>query len=200
MASKKEEGRETHIYPSSSSGNYAKADYAFADNANVIANPHICGAMFQVVWSEVEKEKGVCDWSQLDQWMAPWLAGNKKVAIRILWSTSGYWPKPHYKTPTPNWVWQEGAKFAFHAPSGTEIPLIWDPVYEKHAWRFLEQLATRYDNNHGLLFVDVTPGAETNPYRFGTINRRNPEFKEEFEQVEASNGRSYSELPQANSM
>ena len=172
---------------------YAKADYAYADNANVINNPHIVGAMFQVIWSEVERENGVCDWSQLDQWIEPWLEGNKRVAIRIMWSTSGYWPKPYYKTPTPNWVWQEGAKFAFHEPSRTEIPLIWDPIYQEYAWRFMEQFAARYDNNPNLLFVDLTPGAETNPYRFGTINRRNPEFREEFEEIKASDGRSYSE-------
>jgi len=172
---------------------YAKADYAFADNTNVIDNPHIIGAFFQVIWSEVEKENGVCDWSQLDQWIKPWLEGNKRIAIRIMWSTSGYWPKPYYKTPTPNWVWQKGAKFAFHEPSGTEIPLIWDPIYEKYAWRFLEQFAARYDDNPNLLFVDVTPGAETNPYRFGTINRRYPEFKEEFIKAKTSDGRSYTE-------
>lgn len=172
---------------------YAKADFAFADNKAVIANPNICGALFQVIWSEVEKENGKCDWSQVDQWIAPWLKAGKKVAIRIMWSTSGYWPKPYYKTPTPKWVWREGAMFAFHKPSGTEIPLIWDPVYQKFAWRFLEQFAARYGENPGLLFVDVTPGAETNPYRFGTINRLTPEFKDQFETIKTSDGRSYNE-------
>ena len=172
---------------------YAKADFAFAESKGVIANPYIRGALFQVIWSEVEREKGQCDWSQLDQWMAPWLKAGKKAAIRILWSTSGYWPKPYYKTPTPKWVWKEGAVFAFHQPSGTEIPLIWDPIYEKYAWRFLEQLAARYDGNPGILFVDVTPGAETNPYRFGTIGRSSPEFKDEFEKIKASDGRAYNE-------
>jgi hypothetical protein len=172
---------------------YAKADYAFADNKEVIANPHICGALFQVIWSEVEKENGKCDWSQVDQWLQPWLKAGKKVAIRIMWSTSGNWPKPYYKTPTPRWVWAEGAKFAFHKQSGTEMPLIWDPIYKKYAWRFLEQFAARYDDNPNLLFVDVTPGAETNPYRFMTINRATPEFKEEFLKIKTSDGRTYNE-------
>ena len=141
----------------------------------------------------MEKENGKCDWSQVDQWIEPWLKAGKKVAIRIMWSTSGYWPKPYYKTPTPKWVWREGAKFALHKPSGTEIPLIWDPIYQKFAWRFLEQFAARYGENPGLLFVDVTPGAETNPYRFGTINRLNPEFKDQFEKIKTSDGRSYNE-------
>ena len=172
---------------------YAKADFAFADNQAVIANPHIYGALFQVIWSEVEKENGKCDWSQVDQWLQPWFKAGKKAAIRIMWSTSGNWPKPYYKTPTPRWVWAEGAKFAFHKQSGTEMPLIWDPIYKKFAWRFLEQFAARYDDNPNLLFVDVTPGAETNPYRFATINRANPEFKEEFLKIKTSDGRTYDE-------
>ncbi|TAN36798.1 MAG: hypothetical protein EPN23_08305 [Verrucomicrobia bacterium] len=172
---------------------YAKADYALADNQAVLANPHITGALFQVIWGEVEKENGVCDWRQVDQWIAPWLKAGKKVALRVLWSTSGYWPKPYYKTPTPVWVWQAGAKFALHKPSGTEIPLIWDPVYKRYAWRFLEQCAARYDGNASLLFVDVTPGAETNPYRFGTIDRLNPEFKTQFAKIKTSDGRTYSD-------
>ena len=172
---------------------YAKADYAFAENQSVIANPHIIGALFQVIWSEVEKKDGKCEWREVDQWLKPWLDAGKKVAIRVMWSTSGAWPRPYYKTPTPKWVWQKGAVFAFHERTGTEIPLIWDPIYRKYAWRFLEQFASRYGDNPNLLFVDVTPGAETNPYRFGTINRTDPGFKDAYERIKTSDGRSYTE-------
>ena len=108
-----------------------------------------------------------------------------------MWSTSGNWPKPYYKTPTPAWVWQP--KYAFHQQSGTEMPLIWDPIYQKYAWRFMEELAARYDGNPNILFVDVTPGAETNPYRFMTIHRATPNFKDEFLKIKASDGRTYDE-------
>ena len=172
---------------------YAKADYAFADNAAVIANPYIGGALFQVIWSEVEKQDGVYDWSAVDRWIEPWLQAGKHVAIRLMWSTSGYWPRPYYKTPTPAWVWEKGAVFAFHPASGTQIPLIWDPIYKQYAWRFMEAFAARYAGNPRLLFVDVTPGAETNPYRFGTINRNDPGFKDSFEKIKASDGRAYTE-------
>ncbi len=170
---------------------YAKADYAFADNAAVIANPHVCGALFQVIWSEVEKEKGKPDWSELDRWMGPWLKAGKKTAVRIMWCTSGNWPKPYYKTPTPQWVWREGAKFVLHAPSGTEIPLPWDPIYKENAWRFLEAFAARYDANPGILFLDVTPGAETNPYRFGTLAKTDPGFRDAYARARSSDGRAY---------
>lgn len=172
---------------------YAKADYATADNSRVIANPAICGALFQIIWSEVEKKDGQCDWSEVDRWIAPWVKGGKKFALRVMWSTSGYWPKPYYHTPTPAWVWARGARHIDHPASQTEIPLIWDPVYRKYATRFLEQLAARYGDNPALLFVDVTPGAETNPYRFGTINRVDPGFKIAFENAAASDGRTYSD-------
>ena len=172
---------------------YAKADFASAENTAVIANPHIVGALFQVIWSEVEREKGRPDWSELDRWIAPWLEAGKSVAIRIMWCTSGNWPKPYYKTPTPQWVWSEGAKFALHEPSGTEIPLFLDPVYKRCAWRFLEQFAARYDGRPQILFVDVTPGAETNPYRFGTIARTDPGFRDRYAATASSDGRVYGE-------
>lgn len=172
---------------------YAKADYALADNTAVIANPYICGALFQVIWSEVEKEEGRCDWSQVDAWIKPWIDAKKSVAIRIMWVTSGAWPKPYYKVPTPRWVWAKGAKFAFLPATGTEIPLCWDPIYKQCAWRFLQQFAARYGDNPRVLFVDVTPGAETNPYRFGLANPANLAFKDTYAQVKASDGRPYSE-------
>jgi hypothetical protein len=172
---------------------YAKADFAHADNAAVIANPSICGALFQVIWSEVEKEDGKCDWGDVDRWIKPWLDARKSVAIRIMWVTSGAWPKPYYKTPTPKWVWEKGAKFAFLEATRTEIPLVWDPIYKKYAWRFLEAFAARYGDHPRLLFVDVTPGAETNPYRFGLNNPSNLAFKDAYAQMKASDGRSYSE-------
>ena len=172
---------------------YAKADYAHADNTAVIANPHLIGGFFQVIWSEVEKEDGKCDWSELDRWIKPWLDAGKSVAIRIMWVTSGAWPKPYYKVPTPQWVWSKGAKFAFLEATGTEIPLVWDPIYQRYAWRFLEQFAARYGENPQLLFVDVTPGAETNPYRFGISNPANLAFKDSYAQVKASDGRAYTE-------
>ncbi|MCB1121554.1 MAG: hypothetical protein KJT03_08400, partial [Verrucomicrobiae bacterium] len=90
-------------------------------------------------------------------------------------------------------VWKAGARSAFHEPSGTEIPLIWDPVYQRHAFNFLRHVQEKYGDNPHILFLDVTPGAETNPYRFGTIDRRNPEFRETFLQVVASDGKPYSD-------
>lgn len=172
---------------------YAKAEYAEpAMAAPAVANPHISGALFQVIWSEVETADGVCDWSALDRWIQPWLDAGKDVAVRLMWSTSGYWRFDYYKHPTPSWVWDKGAKYAYHAASETEIPLIWDPIYQHYAWRFMQAFNKRYGDNPHLIFVDVTPGAETNPYRFGTIARVDPGFKDLYAATAASDGRTYS--------
>lgn len=170
---------------------YAKGNYA--TNTEAIKNPHIVGAFFQIIWSEVEQEPGKCDWSQVDRWIAPWLAAGKKVALRVMWSTSGYWTFDYYKHPTPQWVWADGAKFAYHALSKTEIPLIWDPLYRKHAIAFMRAVNEKYGAHPGVLFIDLTPGAETNPYRFGTINRTDPGFKQAYLRTAASDGRTYSQ-------
>jgi hypothetical protein len=70
--------------------------------------------------------------------------------------------------------------------------LIWDPVYRQCATHFLEAVARKFDGDPNILFIDVTPGAETNPYRFRRINVQEPDFRQRFAQTAASDGRKYS--------
>jgi len=170
---------------------YAKAD--FATDVSPIQNPSISGAFFQVIWSEIEKTDGQYDWTAVDSWIKPWKDAGKNVALRIMWSTSGYWPPVYYKHPTPQWVWEKGAKFAYHDLSQTEIPLIWDPIYKKYAFRFLREISRKFENDNSILFFDVTPGAETNPYRSGTIDTRDPSFSAKFTSAASSDNKTFSE-------
>ena len=169
------------------------ASYGYDSNNEVLDNPYIIGGLYSIHWSKIEPQKGKYDWTEIDQFIEQWTQANKKVALRIMWSSSGYWKDPAAATPTPQWVWKAGAKYVYHEPSKTEIPLFWDPIYRKYAMEFQQAIHERYGNNPNILFIDVTPGAETNPYRFGTINRRNPEFKSIYEQTPASDGRTYSD-------
>ena len=169
------------------------ASYESSEDDLVKKNPYIIGAVRTIKWANIEKKDGVYDWSSIDQFIASWAKYKKKVVLRMQWVTSGYWKDPMSKTPTPEWVWENGAKYAFHAPSQTEIPLFWDPIYQHYALRFLSKIAERYDNNPNILFIDITPGAETNPYRFRSINKKDPDFKKVFMNIESSNGCKYSE-------
>jgi hypothetical protein len=165
--------------------------YTFRDNVEAVRNPHIVGPFFQLYWSEIETAPGKYDWTAWDARLKPWLAAGKKYALRIMWCSSGNWPHPAAKTPTPQWVWEAGARQATFPLNGTEIPLIWDPVYQKHARRFMAEIARKFGDDPRLLFIDVTPGAETNPYRFRVFNAWRPEFREEYANVAASDGRKY---------
>ncbi|HEY6168678.1 MAG TPA: hypothetical protein VI454_11605, partial [Verrucomicrobiae bacterium] len=167
--------------------------YTFRDNTGAVNNPHILGPLFQLYWSEIEKKPGEFDWREWDRRLEPWLKAGKKFALRIMWCSSGNWPHPASRTPTPQWVWDAGAKHATYELNGTEIPLFWDPIYKRHARRFMEEVARKFDADERLLFVDVTPGAETNPYRFRVFNAWRPQFKEEYARVPASDGRTYSD-------
>ncbi|MBM3335479.1 dienelactone hydrolase family protein, partial [Candidatus Sumerlaeota bacterium] len=174
-------------------GIFFYAKHGYQDNTAPIANPHVVGAWIQFYWSEIESEEGRFDWRRLDARMKPWLDAGKKVALRIYWIGSGYWQDPAARRPTPQWVWDKGAKMVLHGPSGTEIPLPWDPIYRKCAFRFLQEIARKYDTNPDILFFDMTPGAETNPYRYVAFNQRTPEFREQYAAAVASNGRKYSD-------
>jgi hypothetical protein len=170
---------------------YGKADYA--TDISAIKNPSITGGFFQIIWSEIEKSDGQYDWTAVDAWIAPWKKAGKNVALRIMWSTSGYWPYEYYKHPTPQWVWGKGAKYVYHDLSQTEIPLIWDPVYKKYAFRFLREASRKFSNDKTILFFDVTPGAETNPYRFATIDEKDPAFRDKYLSTSSSDGKTFSE-------
>lgn len=168
------------------------ASYEQRDNPAPAANPHLLGALFTIYWSDVEPREGVFDWDALYRRIDPWIKAGKKIALRIMWSSSGNWPEPAAKHPTPQFVLDAGAVTVHSISSKTDIPLFWDPLYRKHAARFLAEVARKFDGRPDVLFVDVTPGAETNPYRFRRINVNEPEFKQRFSEAAASDGRKYS--------
>jgi hypothetical protein len=174
------------------SGPLFYGNYGSKVTSNVLANPSIKGGLYQLYWSQIETAQGKYDWSKIDAAIATWKAAGKGVALRIMWSSSGYWPDPAAKTPTPKWVFTAGARYALHKPSGTEVPLFWDPIYQKYAHQFIAALSARYDSNPTVMFIDATPGAETNPYRMGTIDDNDPTFRDTFLKTAASDGSKYS--------
>lgn len=158
----------------------------------ITGNPKVAGGFYAFYWRELEPTRGNYDWSRLDAAIAEWKAVGKGLALRIVWSSSGYWGNEYSKTPTPQWVLDAGAKVAYHSASGTQVPLFWDPIYLEHAHAFLDAVGARYDGNPDVFFVDATPGAETNPFR-GSIAKKDPTFTSTFSNAAASNGVKYSD-------
>jgi acetyl esterase/lipase len=178
--------------PSQPTGLLFFASYPERDNVAATANPHIIGALHTLYWSNVEPADGTYDWEDIDRRIGRWTEAGKKVALRIMWSSSGNWPEPAAKHPTPRWVLDRRAVTVRSESSRTDIPLVWDPVYRKYAARFLRAVARKFDGDPDILFIDVTPGAETNPYRFRRINVQEPGFKHLFASTPASDGTRYS--------
>lgn len=168
------------------------ASYPQRDNPAPATNPHLIGALLTVYWSNVQPDEGQFDWTEIDRRIALWTSARKKVALRIMWSSSGNWPEPAAKHPTPRWVLEKRAVTVRSDSSRTDIPLVWDPVYRQAAAAFLKEFARKFDGDPNVLFIDITPGAETNPYRFRRINVQEPEFKTRVTNAAASDGRTYS--------
>jgi acetyl esterase/lipase len=170
---------------------YAK--HGYENNTAPIANPHVLGAWIQFYWSQIEPLEGQYDWSEIDARIKPWVEAGKKVALRVYWVSSGGWADPKAKRPTPGWLVEKGARVVHFEQTDSQIPLPWDPVYQEHAFRFIKEMARKFDADPNVLFIDITPGAETNPYRYVGINRLDPDFKHRYAQAEAGDGQRYSD-------
>lgn len=156
-----------------------------------IQNPYIMGALYTIYWSEVEREKGKYDWSEVDKFFKNWISAGKKVGIRVIWISTGLWPHEVARHPAPEWLWKDGAKYHYDEKTKTEIPLFWDPIYNEHALRLMQAIYDRYGKDPNFLFVSSTPGYETFPCHPRTAEV-NPNFFEEFAQTKDSQGRAYS--------
>lgn len=170
---------------------YAKRGYE--NNTASIANPNVLGGWMQFYWSQIEKADGRYDWSEIDARMKPWIDAGKKVALRVYWIGSGGWGDPHAGNATPQFVLDKGAQSIRFDKNDTTIPLPWDPICKQYAFRFMKEIARKFDRDPNVLFIDITPGAETNPYRYLMINRMDPDFKNRYAQVKSSDGLAYSD-------
>ncbi len=168
------------------------ASYGNTERDVVLKNPYIAGAVLTFYWSEVEPQQGVYDWSRIDGFVEKWGKAGKKVALRPIWCSTGLWPDPRAKRPTPAWLWQKGAKYLHEPNSDTEIPLFWDPVYQEHALKLMTALNARYGNDERILFFCITPGYETIPYHYGKTEEANPGFLATYLAAHDSAGRTYS--------
>ena len=168
------------------------ASYPERANTAAIANPYVSGALHTFYWSNVEPAEGRYDWEDVDRRIRPWVEAGKQVALRIMWSSAGSWPEPAAKRPFPQWLTARGAAAVNTPVSGAAVPLVWDPLYKVHARRLLREMARKFDGHPAIAFIDVTPGAETNPYR-ARMDRYEAGFREVFKNTPASDGRGYSE-------
>jgi Beta-galactosidase len=109
------------------------------------ANKSLSGVCLTASWKEVERESGHLDFSAIDKATGILRRLNMKYELAL---------KPGVDTPA--WIYEEGAKSLQtsvsnpHRPNYGEevrIPIPWDPVYERHFSRVIEELGKRYGSD-----------------------------------------------------
>ena len=118
--------------------------------------PGLSVVYLRLPWSMLEPREGQFDWSIVDTPSQRWLQQGKQVAFRITCSES--W----MRYATPKWVRDAGAKgveYTFGEGPTPGGPL-WDPDYLDPVFlekldNFLAAMASRYDGNPHVAFIDI---------------------------------------------
>lgn len=118
--------------------------------------PGLTVVYLRIPWSYLEPEEGKFNWAVLDSPAERWIAGGRRIALRI--SCSESW----MRWATPEWVAKAGAKgHNFTVGKGVDPngpfwePDFDDPVFLEKLDRFLAALAARYDGDPNVAFIDV---------------------------------------------
>ena len=139
--------------------------YEFAGNNSSAdaTDPDLAGVVLTYYWSQIEPEKGVFDWSQIQSDMAPWVAAHKKIILRISTSGAASWDPPYSGSGTPAWVYADGASSV--TDNGETIPVYWDQAYLNDYQSFVAAFGAEFDGNPNLAFIEpgLGMGGETLP-------------------------------------
>ncbi len=142
-----------------------KGIYEFAGNNSSAdaGDPDLTGVDLVYYWSQIEPEKGVFDWSQVDSDMAPWVADGKKVILRISTSGAASWDPPFSGDGTPAWVYADGARSV--TDNGETIPVYWDQAYLSDYRSLVQAFGAEFDGNPNVAFIEagIGMGGETLP-------------------------------------
>jgi len=105
-------------------------------------NPHLSGVCLHAGWKEIESEAGKLDFSAIDKTVAVLRRIGMKYELSV---------KPG--ADTPPFVFAEGAKsiqteisnpHRANFGQAAQIPVPWDPIYQRHFSQLIERLGQRY--------------------------------------------------------
>jgi hypothetical protein len=108
----------------------------------IAKNRNLSGVCLHVLWNEIEKVPGKPDFSMVDKTVAEFQRLGMKYEL-------GFGPGAH----TPKFIFDEGAQaFSTKVPNPhranfgetIQIPIPWDPIYQREFSRRIEQLGNRY--------------------------------------------------------
>ena len=110
--------------------------------------PGLSTVYLRVPWAFVEPEEGKFVWELLDTPAQRWKDKGKYVAFRI--SATESW----LYHATPHWVFEAGAK-GYDIDGNIFEPDYDDPVFLEKVEKFIQVMASRYDCDPRVVFVDI---------------------------------------------
>ena len=112
---------------------------------------------FRLPWCYLEPEEGKFRWDLIDSYAASWIAQGKRIALRVTACEN------RFRYATPEWVQKAGSKgldYRFSTIGKPAEEMLWepdylDPVFLKKLDGFLAAMATRYNGNPSVAFIDI---------------------------------------------
>lgn len=149
-------------------GVYAVIGIAAKAPDSLLVNPDVTGVILRDLWSNIETQEGVYDWSYFDAQIERVSSAGKKVSLLI--NSGGQ--------SIPEWVMNLNIEtFTFTNKNSNQdnyntaitIPLFWDPVFLEKKLAFIEAAGQRYANNPNIVLVNAQcAGATTADWNIPT--------------------------------
>jgi hypothetical protein len=141
--------------------NAANGEYQGGIAADLLNNPAVCGADFQVHWNSIDQGPGAnpqYNFSKTDAEIAPWLEAGKEVNLIV--QMVGYGPNASY---VPAYA-LEGVP-TFHCGESSVTPAFWTPSYETAYRGFVAAFLHHYEVVPGIGYLrfGLGTGGETFP-------------------------------------
>ena len=104
----------------------------------------------RIDWNDIEKAKGVFDWSYIDSIIETYSAKGYKFMFRFCTYELAEFDA------TPKWVFEEGAKYnVVHTTFESFEPVYDDPIFKKYLELFIKECARKFDGKSFTESVDV---------------------------------------------
>ena len=129
-------------------------------------------------WNKLNPEKGVYDWSELEELLDALTAHNMGYALRVFPYSPSFirdnsTPEENYDW-TPKYVYEEGAKkitARYKDNNATAAVPVWDdPVYLNYAKEFATALAAKYDGDPRIEYIDVRSFGEWGEWHVSNLD------------------------------
>ncbi len=138
-------------------GSYAMWELNQPIPAEIINNPGITGILTGGLWSEIEKEEGVYDWSGIDAKISQAAQAGFKVSLKIQASPARApdWLKNNPKVQKIE-VIDTNPHHRQSYCRKLSYPVFWDPIFHERRKELFRAAGKRYSNNPNIVAIMVS--------------------------------------------